>query len=181
MEPKINFCSCCGATVTPRIPVGDVLVRAVCDTCGVIHYQNPKLVVGSLPVWEGKVLLCRRAIEPRHNMWTLPAGFMENNETMPEAAVRETREEACANIELGDLYTLISVPHISQVHTFYYARLLDLNFAAGIESLEVALFTEEQIPWDEIAFRTVAVTLRHFFTDRKSGQFRFRSAELPPP
>lgn len=181
MEPKINFCSSCGAPVSLRIPTGDALLRAVCDACGVIHYQNPKLVVGSLPVWEDKVLLCRRAIEPRHGMWTLPAGFMENNETLPEAAARETREEACANVELGDLYTLISVPYISQVHAIFQARLLDLSFCAGVETLEVALFTEEQVPWDEIAFRTVAMSLRHYFADRKAGQFRFHSAELPPP
>lgn len=181
MEPKINFCSSCGAPVSLRIPIGDALLRAVCDACGTIHYQNPKLVVGSLPIWEDKILLCRRAIEPRHGMWTLPAGFMENNETLPEAAARETREEACANVELGDLYTLISVPHISQVHAIFQARLLDLDFSAGVETLEVGLFAEEQIPWDDIAFRTIALTLRHYFADRKAGQFCFHSAELPPP
>src|ERR1035437_9476644 len=113
MTHAIKFCSSCGAPATQRIPVGDALLRAVCDACGTIHYQNPKLVVGSLPIWEDKVLLCRRAIEPRHGLWTLPAGFMENNETLAEAAARETLEEACSRIELGALYTLISVPHIS--------------------------------------------------------------------
>lgn len=181
MDPVINYCSVCGAPTSQRIPDGDALIRAVCDFCGVIHYQNPKLVVGSLPVWEDKVLLCRRAIEPRHGMWTLPAGFMERNETMPEAAMRETLEEACAQIKLGDLFTLISVPHISQVHAIYHARLLDLNFAAGVETLEVALFAEHEIPWNEIAFRTIAMTLRHFYADRKSGHFDFHTAELPPP
>ena len=170
MDPVINYCSVCGAPTSQRIPDGDALNRAVCNVCGVIHYQNPKLVVGSLPVWEDKVLLCRRAIEPRHGMWTLPAGFMEKNETMPEAAIK-----------LGDLFTLISVPHISQVHAIYHARLLDLNFAAGVETLEVALFAEHEIPWDELAFRTIALTLRHFYADRKSGHFGFHTAELPPP
>lgn len=181
MTALIKFCSNCGAPVTLRIPEGDSLIRAVCDRCGTIHYQNPKLVVGTLPIWEDKILLCRRAIEPRHGMWTLPAGFMENHETLAQAAARETREEACANIELGVLYTLISVPHISQVHAIYQARLLDLNFAPGEETLEVALWREAEIPWDDIAFRTIALTLRHYFADRKRGNFGFHSSELTPP
>ena len=181
MEPAINFCSQCGAAVSQRVPPGDTLVRAICDACGTIHYQNPKLVVGSLPEWDDKVLLCRRAIEPRLGMWTLPAGFMENYETMPEAATRETLEEARASIELGAMYTLISVPHICQVHAIYRARLLNLDFSPGIETLEVALLAEHEIPWKEIAFRTIAMTLRHYFADRKSGQFGFHTAELLPP
>jgi ADP-ribose pyrophosphatase YjhB (NUDIX family) len=181
MDPVINYCSVCGTPTSQRIPDGDALVRAVCDACGTVHYQNPKLVVGCLPVWEDKVLLCRRAIEPRYGMWTLPAGFMEKHETLPEAALRETLEEACARVELGSLYTLISVPHVSQVHAIYRARLLDLNFAAGSETLEVALFDEQKIPWDEIAFRTIAMTLRHFYAERQTGRFSFHTAELPPP
>jgi ADP-ribose pyrophosphatase YjhB (NUDIX family) len=180
MEPDINYCSHCGAPVSQRIPPGDTLVRAVCDACDSIHYQNPKLVVGSLPEWDDKVLLCRRAIEPRQGMWTLPAGFMENYETLPEAAIRETIEEACASIEIGDLFTLISVPHICQVHAIYRARLLSLDFAPGIETLEVALLAEHEIPWDEIAFRTIAMTLRHYYADRKKGQFGLHTAELRP-
>lgn len=129
------------------------------------------MVVGALPVWEDKILLCRRAIEPRHGYWTLPAGFMENQETVAEAALRETQEEACARIELGEMYTMISVPHISQVHMIFRARLLDLDFAAGDETLEVALFDGADIPWDQIAFRTVAMTLRHFLADRARGSF----------
>lgn len=181
MNPVINYCSHCGSPVTLRVPPGDTLHRAVCDACGAIHYQNPKLVVGSLPEWDGKVLLCRRAIEPRHGLWTLPAGFMENGETMPEAAARETLEEACARIELGALYTLISVPHISQVHAIYRARLLNLDFSPGIETLEVALLAENEIPWDEIAFRTIALTLRHYYAERKTGKFGFHTAELGAP
>lgn len=181
MDPAINFCSSCGATVTVRIPIGDSLPRHVCDHCGAIHYRNPRLVVGALPVWQDKVLLCRRAIEPRLGMWTLPAGFMENGETVAEAALRETREEANADIDLGEMYTLISVPHINQVHVVYRASLRNLDFSAGEESLEVRLFTEAEIPWDEIAFRTIALTLRHFFADRRSGSFRFHPGDLPPP
>lgn len=164
-----------------RVPAGDTLLRAVCDACGVIHYQNPKLVVGTLPVWEDRVLLCRRAIEPRYGMWTLPAGFMENDETLPQAALRETLEEACARVELDALYTVVSVPHVNQVHVIYRARLMDLGFAAGSETLEVRLFGEHEIPWDEISFRTIALSLRHFFADRQSGQWRCHTAELPPP
>ena len=137
MDPVINYCSHCGAGVSLQVPPGDSLARHVCARCGTIHYQNPKLVVGSLPVWQDKILLCRRAIEPRHGKWTLPAGFMENHETLPQAALRETIEEACAQVELGEMYTLISVPHISQVHVIYRARLLDLDFAPGIETLEL--------------------------------------------
>ncbi len=181
MDTAINYCSHCGASVCVQVPPGDTLERHVCLRCGTVHYQNPKLVVGSLPVWQDKILLCRRAIEPRHGKWTLPAGFMENNETLPQAALRETSEEACARVELGEMYTLISVPHISQVHAIYRARLLDLDFAPGIETLEIGLFAEDEIPWQEIAFRTIALTLRHYFADRRAGSFSFHTGELPPP
>jgi ADP-ribose pyrophosphatase YjhB (NUDIX family) len=164
-----------------RTPPGDTLPRHVCTSCGAIHYQNPKLVVGAIPEWEDRILLCRRAIEPRHGRWTLPAGFMENAETTAEAAARETLEEACARIEVGEMFTLISVPHISQVHIVYRARLLDLDFRPGDESLEVALFSEAEIPWDDIAFRTIALTLRHYFDDRRQGTFRFHTSHIDPP
>lgn len=177
----MNYCSSCGAPVAFRIPPGDTLPRHVCERCGTIHYQNPKVVVGALPVWEDKVLLCRRAIEPRHGMWTLPAGFMENEETTAQAAARETLEEACARIEVGELYTLIDVSHISQVHIIYRARLLDLDFRPGEESLDVALFAEDEIPWERIAFRSIAISLRHFFEDRRSGHWGMHTASLAPP
>lgn len=180
MEPAINYCCTCAAPVTLRVPAGDTLPRHVCDACGAIHYRNPRLVVGTLPVWEDRVLLCRRAIEPRRGCWTLPAGFMENRESVAAAAERETREEACAHIDLDDLYTMISVPHISQVHVIYRARLRDIDFAPGDESLEVALFSEADIPWEEIAFRTVAMTLRHYFADRAAGSFSLHVDVLPP-
>lgn len=180
MEPAINYCCTCAAPVAVRVPAGDSLPRHVCDACGAIHYRNPRLVVGTLPAWEGRILLCRRAIEPRRGCWTLPAGFMENQESVAEAAERETREEACARVELNAMYTMISVPHINQVHVIYRARLLDLDFAPGEESLEVALFDEADIPWDEIAFRTVAMTLRHYFADRASGSFGIHVDAIRP-
>lgn len=177
----MKYCSDCGASVTLRIPPGDTLPRHVCPSCGTIHYQNPKIVVGAIPEWGERILLCRRAIEPRHGFWTLPAGFMENAESTAEAAARETLEEACARIEVGDLFTLISVPHINQVHIVYRARLLDLEFGPGEESLEVALFEEKDIPWDDIAFRTIALTLRHYFEDRRRGSFGTHNASITLP
>lgn len=177
----MNFCSNCGAPVALRIPPGDTLPRHVCASCGSIHYLNPKIVVGAIPEWEDRILLCRRAIEPRHGFWTLPAGFMENAETTAEGAARETLEEACARIEVGEMFTLINVPHISQVHIVHRARLLDLEFSPGEESLEVALFAEEEIPWQDIAFRTIAMTLRHYFEDRRHGNFGFHTASITLP
>lgn len=176
----MKFCSECAHPVTLQIPEGDTRLRSVCDNCGTIHYENPKLVLGTIPVWrtgdEVRVLLCKRAIEPRYGYWTLPAGFMENGETTGEAAIRETREEAGANIALHDLFSLVNVPHVDQVHLFYMATLLDTNYKAGIESLEVALFTEAEIPWDDLAFPTVIYTLRAFFEDiarQRDGQEGF--------
>lgn len=165
----MKFCSECAHPVSLLVPPDDNRPRYVCGQCGMIHYQNPKMVVGTIPVWEQngetRVLLCKRAIEPRYGYWTLPAGFMENNETTSEAASRETLEEAGARVELHELFSLLNVPHVHQVHMFYRATLLDLDFAAGTESLEVALFTESEIPWDEIAFPTVGQTLQFFFSD----------------
>jgi len=177
----IAHCSACGAKVEYRVPEGDTHARAVCPACGHIQYQNPKVVVGSVPVWEDRILLCRRAIEPRHGKWTLPAGFMEQQETAPEGAAREALEEATARVEIEQLYTLFSVPHISQVYLIFRARLLDLDFSPGIESLEVKLVEERDIPWDELAFASVRRTLAHFFEDRRSGVFLPRCGEIRPP
>jgi ADP-ribose pyrophosphatase YjhB (NUDIX family) len=183
----MKYCPACAGPISLRIPPDDNRQRHVCDDCGTIHYQNPKMVIGSIPLWsEGgqtKVLLCRRAIEPRHGFWTLPAGFMENEETTAEAAVRETEEEAGANIELHPLFTLLNVPHVHQVHLFYRATLLDLDYKAGIESLDVKMFSEEEIPWHEIAFPTVAITLRFLFADldrirRSGGDFGFHVEDI---
>jgi ADP-ribose pyrophosphatase YjhB (NUDIX family) len=168
----VKFCSNCGAAALEfRVPEGDTLPRYVCAQCGAIHYQNPKVVVGCLPEWQGNVLLCRRAIEPRKGLWTLPAGFLENSETLAAGALRETLEEADARVAIDSLYTVISLPHISQVYVIFRSTLADLDFGPGPESLEVALFREDDIPWDQLAFRTIARTLRNYFLDRKLGHF----------
>lgn len=167
---ELRYCSHCGSDrLESRIPDGDTLPRYVCANCGSIHYQNPKVVVGCLPVWNEQVLLCKRAIEPRLGLWTLPAGFLENGESVVAGAARETLEEADARVEVEGLHTLISLPQIHQVYMMFSARLLDLDFGPGPESLEVRLFEEAEIPWDTIAFRTITRTLRNFFLDRKRG------------
>jgi ADP-ribose pyrophosphatase YjhB (NUDIX family) len=165
----MRFCPECASPVTLIIPAGDTRLRHVCTKCNIIHYENPKVVVGTIPVWERdgelQVLLCKRAIEPRYGFWTLPGGFMENGESTDEAAVRETIEEAGAHILLQGLFTLLNVPHVNQVHMFYRATLLNLGFMAGDESLEVKLFSEADIPWPELAFDTIGKTLEYFFAD----------------
>jgi ADP-ribose pyrophosphatase YjhB (NUDIX family) len=177
----MKFCSACGATVEWRIPKGDSRPRFICTACGIIHYQNPNMVVGSIPEWEDKILLCRRAIEPRYGLWTLPGGFMENGESTGDAAIRETMEEANADIQLGELFSMYSLPYISQVHLLFRATLMNLDFSAGEESLEVKLFAEHEIPWDEIAFRPIKFSLQHYFADRKNGLFTFHIGELAAP
>lgn len=154
------------------MPHGDDRERHVCADCGHIHYLNPKLVVGTIPVWGEKVLLCKRAIEPRYGKWTLPAGFMEENETLEEGAARETREEAGAKVTIEQMYVTLSLPQISQVYVMFRAKLTDLDFAAGPESLEVRLFTEAEIPWEELAFRTISTTLKHYFADRADAALK---------
>jgi ADP-ribose pyrophosphatase YjhB (NUDIX family) len=163
MTPRrLRHCTECGTAVNYRVPTDDNRERAVCPACGHVQYQNPLNVVGTLPLADdGRVLLCRRAIEPRRGFWTLPAGFMELGETVEQGALRETTEEAGARVELLGLMALINVLHVGQVHFFYRARLLDLDFAPGEESLEVRLFHWEELPWDELAFRTVRLTLEH--------------------
>jgi ADP-ribose pyrophosphatase YjhB (NUDIX family) len=183
----VKYCSHCGSDrLEWRIPDGDTLPRYVCANCATIHYQNPKIVVGCLPEWQDRVLLCKRAIEPRYGLWTLPAGFLENGETVTAGALRETLEEANARVELSDLYTMISLPQINQVYMMFRARLVDLGFGPGAESLEVRLFDEAEVPWETLAFRTIARTLRNYFLDRKLGAFPMRlsalerRAPLPP-
>lgn len=179
--PPLNFCSKCGARLALRVPPGDSLPRGVCDGCGTIHYRNPLVVVGTIPEWEDRILLCKRAIEPRYGLWTLPAGFMELGETTAQAALRETMEEAKARVELGEVFSLLSVPQVDQVHIFYRARLLDQDYAPGEETLEIALLRESEIPWKDIAFRTITTTLRHFYADRKAGAMGFHTGEILPP
>lgn len=178
--PLMNFCSHCSAPVELLIPPGDTLPRHVCPDCGAIHYQNPRMIVGCIAEWEGNILLCRRAIEPGYGQWTLPAGFMENNETTAAAAARETREEACAEVDIGQPFALVNIAHIHQVHLFYTARLIDGRFGIGIESLASQLFSEDGIPWQDIAFRSVSFALKSWLDDRRRGQFGFHSIDLEP-
>lgn len=179
----MKFCSNCGTAVTLKIPPGDSLPRHVCDACGTIHYQNPKMIVGCIAEWDNRILLCRRAIEPRHGLWTVPAGFMENGETTAQGAMRETLEEANARVEIGPLYAMYNIPHINQVYILFRARLLDLDFSAGAETLETRLFDEADVPWESIAFATVRNTLTHYYADRKAGEYRFHlgTIERTPP
>lgn len=177
----MNFCSHCGARVAVRVPPGDSLPRHVCDACGTIHYQNPKIIVGCIPAWENRVLLCKRAIEPRYGLWTVPAGFLENGETTADGAKRETLEEANANVEVGDLFALYNIPHINQVYMLFRARLLDLGFHAGAETLELRLCSDTDVPWDDIAFATVRNTLTHYFNDQRKGRFDFHFGTIERP
>lgn len=163
----MNFCSHCGNPVRVEVPAGDNRPRHVCPSCGAIHYHNPKMVVGCIPEWEDKILLCRRAIEPKYGLWTLPAGFMENGETTAEGAARETLEEAGARVDVLNLYSMISLPDINQVYLVFRARLLHLDFSPGEESLEAGLFAESEIPWNQLAFRTIEHTLKLYFDDRR--------------
>ena len=171
----MKFCSNCGSSLVVTIPPGDNRPRFVCEACGTIHYQNPKLVVGCLAEWQGRILLCRRAIEPRQGFWTLPAGFMENGETTEQAALRETAEEALAVAEGLVPFALVNVPHVDQVHLMFRGQMRDGRHGAGTESLETALLDERDIPWGEIAFPSVRYTLERFLEDRHRGAFGFHS------
>ncbi len=175
---RILHCRVCGSATEYRIPADDNRERAVCTACGEIHYENPLNVVGTVPVWGEQVLLCRRAIEPRRGLWTLPAGFMELGESTAEGALRETDEEAGARIELQGLFTVLNVVRVGQVHLFYRARMLDTTLAPGPETSEARLFREDEVPWDEIAFRTVRETLRFFFADRQRGEFGLHCSDI---
>lgn len=174
----MKFCSNCSQPVVKQIPEGDDRPRYVCESCDTIHYQNPRIIVGSLPLVGDKVLLCRRAIEPRKGFWTLPAGFMENGETSLDGALRETWEEARAKLNQHELYRMFDLPHINQFYIFYRGHVIDERFGAGPESLDVALFSESEIPWDELAFAVVRKTLEEYFADRISGQFPVRVSSI---
>jgi len=175
---RINHCKACGGVTVYAVPADDNRERATCTVCATIHYENPLNVVGTVPVWEDQVLLCRRNIEPRRGFWTLPAGFMELGESTAEGAVRETIEEAGARIELLDLFTVLNVVRVGQLHLYYRAQLLDTRFDPGPETIEAQLFTEAQIPWDELAFRTVRETLHRYFDDRRKGQFGIHCGDI---
>jgi ADP-ribose pyrophosphatase YjhB (NUDIX family) len=177
-RPRIQHCPACGSAVAYRVPPDDNRERATCTACATIHYENPLNVVGTVPVWQDQVLLCRRNIEPRHGLWTLPAGFMELGETTAEGAARETDEEAGARIELQGLFSVLNVVRVGQVHLFYRARMLDTTLAPGPETIEARLFHEHEVPWDQLAFRTVRVTLERFFEDRRRGEFGLHCTDI---
>lgn len=177
-RPRIRHCRACGHEVSYRVPPDDNRERAICPSCRHVDYENPLNVVGTLPVWEDQVLLCRRNIEPRHGFWTLPAGFMELGESTEAGALRETDEEAGAKVELLGLFSVLNVVRVGQVHLYYRARLVDTTFAPGPETIEARLFREEEVPWDELAFRTVRVTLERFFADRRAGRYGLHCADI---
>jgi ADP-ribose pyrophosphatase YjhB (NUDIX family) len=177
----MNFCSRCGAPLSHRIPDGDHLPRFVCDACHTIHYQNPKIVAGCIPEWDGRILLCQRAIEPRYGLWTLPAGFMENGESTEQAAARETWEEARAKVGAMNLYGVFSILHISQVYLMFRARLRGPDYDVGPETMDVRLFSEEEIPWDDLAFTVMRVTLQNYYQDLKLGTFGVHVDDIVPP
>ena len=174
----MNFCSNCGQPLTYLRPPGDDRSRYCCETCGVIHYQNPLMVVGCIPEMEDQILLCRRAIEPCYGKWTLPAGYLENGESVAAGAKRETFEEARARVENLSPYALYNICHVNQIYLMFRARLKDNNFRAGSESLEVNLFAEDDIPWQKIAFRVIKETLIQYFKDRRNGRFPFYMGDI---
>ena len=181
-RPAIKHCRACGTAVVYRLPDdGDTKQRAVCPACNTVHYENPLNVVGTVPVWGNdgnQVLLCKRNIEPRWGKWTLPAGFMELGETTAQGAARETVEEAGAQFEMQDLFAIMNVVRVGQVHLFYRAKLLSTVFDPGHETIEAKLFTESEIPWEEIAFRTVKETLKLYFANRRAGEFDFHVVDI---
>ena len=176
----MNFCSHCGSDrLKQEVPEGDNHLRKVCQDCRTIHYRNPKIVTGCLPVWKDQVLLCRRAIEPAYGRWNIPSGYLENGESVVEGAKREVREEAAAEVAIHYLATLYNIERIHQVYLQYVGELVDGRFAVGEESLEVTLFSERDIPWDDIAFTSSTFTLRNYFWDRKNGAFRLHHGSYP--
>ncbi len=178
MINTINYCTQCGSKTRKIIPEGDQKLRHVCSQCETIHYQNPKIITGCLIEHDDKILLCRRAIEPQSGKWTLPAGFMENNETTTQGAIRETQEEANANVTELQLYSVYDIPHISQVYMIYRGRLSEADFSPGIESLDVQLFNKENIPWQELAFSVIRQTLIAYFNDKKSGTYNLQTGVI---
>ena len=174
----MKYCSGCGSSISQRIPEGDNRDRHICDSCETVHYQNPCIITGCIPIYGDQVLLCRRAIEPAHGFWTLPAGFMENGETMSEGAMRECMEEANANLHSLELYTTIDIPHINQVYVFFRGHMREPKFSPGLESLDTVLFHEHEIPWTDLAFPSVKKALKHYFNDKRAGTFPVRTEAI---
>jgi ADP-ribose pyrophosphatase YjhB (NUDIX family) len=178
-RPRIRHCKQCGTAVTYRLPDdGDTRERAICPACHTVHYENPLNVVGTIPIWNDQVLLCKRNIEPRLGKWTLPAGFMELGETVMQGAARETQEEAGAQFQMLEMFTIMNVVRVGQVHFFFRAQLTSPDFDPGHETQEARLFTEQDIPWDDIAFRTVRETLRCYFADRARGHYSLHQIDI---
>lgn len=173
-----KYCSNCGECLNQRIPEGDDRLRHICDTCGAIFYNNPKMVVGCIPEWDDKILMCRRAIAPQIGKWTLPAGYLESAESVAEGAKRETWEEARANVDIIEPFALFNLTFVDQIYFLFRAKLLNLNFGPGPESQEVVLMSENEIPWDEIAFDVIRKTLQRYFADRSNGTFRFQIGDI---
>ncbi len=178
----MNFCSDCGSKLEKRIPEGDNLERDCCTQCDAIHYSNPKVIVGTVPVKDNKILLCKRAIQPRYGLWTLPAGFLENGETIEEGAFRETKEETNTEVRMGNLYAIFNIPQINQVYMLYLAEVINENYSSTTESLAVEFFGENDIPWEELAFPFVPTTLKKYFKDSKKGEYLLTTQiiERPP-
>lgn len=174
----LHYCTQCANSLVRIIPPDDNRVRDVCLQCGSVHYQNPRNVVGVVPIWQDQILLCRRAIEPRYDTWTLPAGFMELKEDTTEGALREADEEAGVKLELGPLFTLIDVPDVSQVHVYYLAKVLSPELNPGAESLEARFFSFDEIPWDNLSFKTVSTTIEHYLADHAKGEFSIHQYSL---
>lgn len=190
LDLVMNFCTHCGQSVTRQIPANDNRERYVCQHCETVHYENPRNVVGTIPIWKNQVMLCRRAIEPRYGFWTLPAGFMEVGESPQDGAARETLEEAGVNVRMGELFALVNASYARQLHLFYLAAMPSEHYLGGTESLEVQLFNEADIPWSELAFQTSYHALKLFFADRArglfapdglSGEFRLHMLDLSKP
>lgn len=175
----MKFCSSCGsAEITLTIPEGDNRPRFVCISCQEIFYHNPKIVAGCIAEWQSKILMCQRAIEPRYGKWTLPAGFMENEETTLEAAARETYEEATAKVANLSLYSMYNLPHINQVYVMFRGELVEGQASPGAESLEVALMDETDIPWNELAFPIMKESLELYFEDKRSNNFTLHYGDM---
>ena len=178
MHKTVRYCSTCGAGVEKRIPSGDDHLRYVCKICGNIHYQNPKLVVGCVPEYQDRILICRRNIEPCRDKWTLPAGFLENGETVRAGALRETYEEARVRVDIIAPYRLFDLAFVNQLYLMFRASIRVPDFGPTPESSEVKLVYEKEIPWEDIAFPVIKKTLRQYFRDRTKGHFPFQSLEL---
>ena len=177
----MKYCSICGDRVELKIPENDHLPRYCCEGCGEIHYQNPKIVTGTIPIMKGKILLCKRAIDPRQGRWTLPAGFLENRETIEQGAFRETLEETNTKVKMGSLYAIFNIPQVSQIYILFFAEVLREDFGKTSESLEVKLFKEDEIPWKELAFPFVPIILKYYFEDRKNNKFDLKLETIERP